>query len=546
MKKFFAQLNSIDQLFAVLRILTLVGGLAWILIAPLSQQHRQFLFYNFLFFSLYSIGLYIYLYFHLEQIRQAYLVVLVLDLLFLFNLARYTGGYQSDFVLGFFLLVALHSFYFGLRFGLMVATASAILYLFSVHPQISMQNILSLGLRIAFFYLGAISLGLLSKKEARDRQRIEQLYNDLQKHRAELEQERDKLSKILMGIDAGLILLNREQRILWANRLAQEWFGSLEQLVNRFCGRAIWQNEEICQDCPTERCLKSGKIESKEIELKGEDHQLQFFKVTAAPLFNEQGQIEQVLELIQDITREKELNLQMIHKSKLAAIGELASSIAHEINNPLSSIAVCIQQIKEVINSENNSKPDLEEIKTSLESMKHEILRCKNITTGLLDISRKSSHRKVSLNINQVLMNVLTLLRYKAEKEHKLLELDLQPRIPEIIGEVDELAQVFINLILNALEFTPPRKRIFIRSGQQNERYIFVKVTDEGYGIPVQSINKIFDPFFTTKPPGAGTGLGLAISKRIVIAHGGEIQVESKLHSGTTFTVLLPLAEEER
>ena len=273
---------------------------------------------------------------------------------------------------------------------------------------------------------------------------------------------------------------------------------------------------------------------------------MQFFKVTAAPLFNEQGQIEQVLELIQDITREKELNLQMIHKSKLAAIGELASSIAHEINNPLSSIAVCIQQIKEVINSENNSKPDLEEIKTSLESMKHEILRCKNITTGLLDISRKSSHRKVSLNINQVLMNVLTLLRYKAEKEHKLLELDLQPRIPEIIGEVDELAQVFINLILNALEFTPPRKRIFIRSGQQNERYIFVKVTDEGYGIPVQSINKIFDPFFTTKPPGAGTGLGLAISKRIVIAHGGEIQVESKLHSGTTFTVLLPLAEEKR
>ena len=544
MKKFFNELNSIDQLFALLRVLALVGGLIWILIAHIPLNYRHLLFYNFLFFFLYSIVLYFYIYLNPRRIRRAYLIALCLDLLFLFNLTRYTGGFQSDFILGFFLLVALHSFYFGLNFGLLVATASTVLYLISAHPQITALNAVNLVLRIAFFYLVAVSLGLLSRKEARDRKQIQQLYNDLQKHKAELEQERDKLSKILMGIDAGLILLNKDQRILWLNRVAEEWFGPLNEVKDQFCSRALWHNDEVCQDCPTERSLKSGRIESKEIEFKSDDYQLKFFRVTAAPLFNEQGQIEQILELIQDITHEKELNLQMIHKSKLAAIGELASSIAHEINNPLSSIAVCIQQIKDVMNTADG-QPEVDEIKLCLESMRNEIHRCKKITTGLLDISRKSSHRKVSLNINQILMNVLTLVRYKAEKEHKTLKLQLHQQLPEIVGEADELAQVFINLILNALEFTPTGKKIYIQSGVQDKKFIFVKIKDEGYGIPIQNLNKIFDPFFTTKPPGAGTGLGLAISKRIVKTHGGEIKVESKLHKGTTFTVLLPVAEPE-
>ncbi len=543
-KKFLAQLNVIDQLFALLRILTLVGGVAWIFLAPIPERHRQLLFFNFTFFSIYSILLYVYIYFSPQHIRKAYLIVLLLDLSFLFILTRYTGGFRSDFILGFFLLVALHAFYFGLRFGLLVATASAFLYVLCVFGQITTSNLINLILRIAFFYLAAVSLGLLSKKEARDRQRIEQLYNDLQKHRAELEQERDKLSKILMGIDAGLILLNREQRIIWVNRVAENWFGPLEKLKNQFCSFALWHNQEICQDCPTERCLRSGQIETKEIEFKTEDHQLRFFRVTAAPLLNEQGQIEQILELMQDITREKELNLQMIHKSKLAAIGELASSVAHEINNPLSSIAVCIQQISDVLQTATSPSDDRQEIKMCLQSMKNEILRCKKITTGLLDISRKSANRKVPLNLNQVLLNVLMLVRYKAEKEHKTIELDLQQGLPQIIGEADELAQVFINLILNALEFTPVGKKIWIKSGKHETHFVFVAVQDEGFGIPVQNLSKIFDPFFTTKPRGAGTGLGLAISQRIVKAHGGRIEVQSKLHQGTTFTVFLPTEQE--
>ncbi|WP_456408748.1 two-component system sensor histidine kinase NtrB [Caldithrix abyssi] len=545
MKKFLNRLNSIDQLFALLRVLTLVGGLVWVLLAPIPGGQRKLLFYNFFFFSVYSILLYVYIYHHPPQIRKAYLVVLVLDLIFLSILTRYTGGFHSDFILGFFLLVALHSFYFGLKFGLAVATASALLYLLCAHTQINAQNFINLILRIAFFYLVAGSMGLLSRKEARDRQRIEQLYNDLNRHRAELEQERDKLAKILMGIDAGLVLLNRDQRILWMNRVAEEWFGPVQNLKDQFCGYALWRSSDICNDCPTERCLKSGKIETKEIEFKTDNHQLKFFRVTAAPLMNEAGEIEQILELMQDITREKELNLQMIHKSKLAAIGELASSIAHEINNPLSAIAVCIQQITDVMQSNGHEAENAHDIKLCLQSMKNEIQRCKKITTGLLDISRKSTHRRVPLNLNQVLRNVLMLVRYKAEKEHKNIELDLQQPLPEIIGEADELAQVFINLILNALEFTPTGKSIYIKSGTQNHQFVFVKVQDEGYGIPIQNLNKIFDPFFTTKPRGAGTGLGLAISQRIVRAHGGSIKVESKLHQGTVFTVLLPVARRE-
>ncbi len=540
----FKKLNSIDQLFALLRILALVGGLSWTILSPLPQPNRILLIYDFVFFCAYSVILYFFILLKPEKVRHVYAAALFLDLIFITLLIYFSGGFKSDFYLAFILLVALHAFYFGLKFGLSVAAISTLLYVISAHPELNSANLIILALRISFFFLVAFSMGLLARKEYQDKQRIQRLYEELERNKIELEQERDKLSKILMGIDAALVLLNVDQKIIWVNKVSEKWFGPLETLQNQLCSTALWKTDEICEDCPAERCLKSGKIESKEIEIRRESKDIRSYRITAAPLFNEEGKIDRILELIQDITQEKELNMHVIHSSKLAAVGELASGVAHEINNPLSSIAVCIQEITESLDNSSPDENKLKTVKECLNSMKTEIKRCKKITTGLLDIARKSSHRRVPLNINQLVRNVLMLVHYKAEKEHKTIQLNLDPKLPIIMGEADELSQVFVNLILNALEFTPTGGNIEISSGLESNSALYVQIRHEGSGIPSYNLQKIFDPFFTTKPPGAGTGLGLPISLRIVKAHGGKIKVDSKINKGTSFTVLLPVNAE--
>jgi len=275
----------------------------------------------------------------------------------------------------------------------------------------------------------------------------------------------------------------------------------------------------------------------------GED-QTHYFRITSAPLFDEKGKVDQILELIQDITEEKELQLHLIQTSKLAAMGEIASGVAHEINNPLSSIAVCVQELADVVLENLGGKKESVEILEDIETIKNEIQRCKRITTGLLNIAPRTEHRRVLLDVNQLIKNVRLLIRYKAEREHKEIKLNLAKNIPLIMGEADTLSQVFLNLILNAVEFSPAGKTIEINSEMDGNASVKVRINDEGCGIAPQNLGKIFKPFYTTKPAGMGTGLGLPISLRIIKSLGGEIQVESQLKKGSIFTLSLPVYRE--
>ncbi len=532
------KLSAVDKLFALLRVIAIAGGVTWLFLTPLPSQQATRLFLTFGFFCFYSILLYTVILMKPDAIRTLYYFAFFLDLIFLFLLIRLTGGFQSDFLLAFLLLIALHSFYFGLHFGLFVAALASVTYLFAGGISAFPENWVVVALRIGFFFLTGAALGLLSRKETQDRERIEQLNR-------ELVNERNKLSQILEGIDAGLILLDSERQILWMNRISESWFDASQEVCGRQCHEVIWKGERHCTECPTVRCLTSGKIETGELEYTFQGNgDVRYFRITSAPLPDENGNVERVLELFQDVTEEKELQLHLIQSSKLAAVGELASGTAHEINNPLSAIAVCVQEIAEALASprSGNNKFDVD-IRQNLDYIREEIQRCKRITTGLLNLARKSEHRKVPVDINQVLRNVVMLVRYKARKERKDIELKLTPNLPAVSGESDALSQVFLNLLLNAIEFTPAGPTIQIISGMQDEITLFVKIADQGFGISPQNLNKIFQPFFTTKPAGSGTGLGLPISQRIVKAHGGWIEVESQLNKGTTFTVYLPVGE---
>ncbi|MDZ7363316.1 MAG: PAS domain-containing protein, partial [candidate division KSB1 bacterium] len=331
--------SNVDRWFALLRLLVILGGFIWLGMASIPMPQRVFLLYNFLFFLSYSALLYFFILHFPRHLRTLYLIALLLDLIFLYWLVRYTGGLLSDFILAFFLLIALHSFYFGLRLGLLVVAASSFVYLLAGQFDLSVLPAAQLGLRLTFFLLVAVSMAMLSRKEQSDRTRIEKLNAELERRRFELQTEKEKLTKIIGGIDAGLCLVDRGTHLVWVNNIVESWFGAFERLRGRTCARALWGNDGLCHQCPTVKSFQDGTVAQAELERTTSSGQRKFYRLTSAPIRNEQGEVVNVLELIQDITEEKALQAQLAQSAKLAAIGELASGIAHEINNPLSSIA---------------------------------------------------------------------------------------------------------------------------------------------------------------------------------------------------------------
>ncbi len=533
-----AHFTSVDRWFALLRLLVILGGVSWVFVAPLQTATRVRLIYNFLFFCAYTLILYVFIFRYPARLRTLYLVALLLDLAFLFWLIRLTGGFRSDFYLAFFLLIALHSFYFGLRIGMEVMLLSSVVYVAAGNLDFSRITLVELGLRLVFFLLVAVSMGLLSLKEQRDRERIQRLNVELDRRKQELEQEKQKLEHIILGIGAALVMVDRSLNVVWLNEIAEHWFGPFERVEGERCSRLLWGRNEACENCPAVRTLRSGDIEKNEfVRAVGEDEK-RYYRITTAPIRNENGDIDFVLELIQDVTEEKTLQAQVIQASKLAAIGELASGIAHEINNPLSSIAVCVDELVELERAETAEDPKA--VSECVEVIKREIYRCKQITMGLLNFSRQGEPERIPTDVNQVLKNTALLVRYRAELSRKRIRYRLAENLPIIMAYPDELAQVFLNVMINALDFTSPGETVEVVTELNGRSEILVKVVDHGCGIPRKNLRRIFSPFFTTKPAGEGTGLGLSISKRIVERHGGRIEVESREGEGTTVIIRLP------
>jgi len=223
----------------------------------------------------------------------------------------------------------------------------------------------------------------------------------------------------------------------------------------------------------------------------------------------------------------------LIRAEKLASIGHLASSIAHEINNPLQPIRINLEDMVEDIQS--NVPIDIRAIKSTQESVE----RIRRIVSQLLEFAGKRSTTATELdrlNISQLIESVINLNRKFFEKENMRIESDLSPTL-SILGNKDQLEQVFMNLTLNAKAAMHTGGTLYIRAFA-NQDEITIEFTDTGHGIPEDTINRIFDPFFSTKPN--GTGLGLFVSYGIIQGHHGTIEVKSKVDQGTTFSIRLP------
>jgi signal transduction histidine kinase len=228
----------------------------------------------------------------------------------------------------------------------------------------------------------------------------------------------------------------------------------------------------------------------------------------------------------------KQAQDQLIQSAKMAAIGQLAAGVAHELNNPLTSILGFAQLLM------RNLQPG-DPAHDNLSTIAAEALRARDIVQGLLDFSRQNAPFYERVDINQVLRDTLTLVRRQVGHSDVHIVEDYAPDLPPLLVTGGRMKQVFLNLITNALQAMLHGGTLSI-SSERVKNEIAIRIADTGVGIAEEHLPRLFDPFFSTKPPGQGTGLGLSVSMGIAQEHGGRITVESQPGEGSTFTVWLP------
>jgi two-component system NtrC family sensor kinase len=226
---------------------------------------------------------------------------------------------------------------------------------------------------------------------------------------------------------------------------------------------------------------------------------------------------------------------QLLQSVKMASLGKLAAGVAHEINSPLTGILTYSSLLHE---AKKDGDPDKED----LEVIINETNRCKMIVKGLLEFARQTKPQKVLSDINEVTHKSINLISHQASIQNVKIEKEIKPDLPKIMIDAVQIQQVFINLLLNAIDAMPQGETLTVSSGIDGEM-IAIRFTDAGIGIPEENLQKIFDPFFTTKEQGKGTGLGLSVSYGIIERHRGKLEVKSEVGNGTTFTVKLPIKE---
>ncbi|MBI3951561.1 MAG: HAMP domain-containing protein [Acidobacteria bacterium] len=358
----------------------------------------------------------------------------------------------------------------------------------------------------------------------------------------ELEEEKRRLDGIVGAVGAGLALLDQRKQILWANKTLEAWCGSLERIAGSACYRTFWGEEVMCVNCPSERAFKMGGVAQGE-KVLSRDGATRYVQITSSPIKDAEGNVVEVVELIQDITDQKQMEAQLIQTAKLAAVGELAGGVAHEINNPT---GIILAKAKLLLSNLGDQLPA--KVITDLEKIGKHAERVATIARGLLTFSRQSVGERIFVNMNTIITEALSLVEHRLSVENIRATMRLRPDLPTIKGNPNELQQVIINIVNNAIDAMPGGGELTITTDVTSvieaeglaRSYVTVAIHDTGVGIPVADRGKIFDPFFTTKEVGKGTGLGLSISHGIVKSHGGDILAESRSVKGTTFTVKLP------
>ncbi len=279
--------------------------------------------------------------------------------------------------------------------------------------------------------------------------------------------------------------------------------------------------------------INTGEMWVGQLQNKRKNGDLFYTELVISPIIDEEKKVVGFLGAHRDITEQKVLERQVVRSQKMETFGTLAAGIAHEVGNPLTSISSLVQLVQRQSSDEF--------VQEKLELVKNQINRIAKIIRELVDFSRPSTHEVKDVSINLVVREALNIVQYGKKARSMKFNVVLEDNLPFVLAVQDQLLQVFLNILMNAVDASMgnPDSSISILTKQTDEK-VEISIMDNGTGIAEHHLTKVFDPFFTTKEVGKGTGLGLWVSLGIIRNFGGDIHVESELNKGTTFIVRLP------
>jgi two-component system NtrC family sensor kinase len=357
----------------------------------------------------------------------------------------------------------------------------------------------------------------------------------------EIDEHRRFTSLIVDSLPVGLYVVDREYRIQSWNRKRETGTQGLrrDDVVGRPVFDVLTRQPADQLRAEFDRVFETGEIQQTEHEVTagGETRR---FRLSKIPMRLDGDQITHVITIGEDVTEYDRAQRQIHQAEKLAAIGELAAGVMHEINNPLATISACVAAIEGRL----PPGPDGAQAEEYLRTIDREVDRCSRIVDGLLHFSRPKATPRGPVSLNTVVEEALFLLKHHQRFKRLRVVPALMPDLPHALGSAEQLIQVLMALMLNAVDAMEQGGQLTVRTARNPARpdELVVEVEDTGVGIPAAEHSKIFEPFYTTKPPGRGTGLGLSVCYGIIADHRGRIEVDSVLGRGSTFRVFLPVA----
>jgi two-component system NtrC family sensor kinase len=355
-----------------------------------------------------------------------------------------------------------------------------------------------------------------------------------------LEEARKEWESTFAALQDGIAIVSLDFHIMRVNRTLANMFGmEPEDMIGRPCcqvfyGKALPQ-QPWCRCRQVLNTRKVTSIETDQLKAPG------IYDIRLDPLVDSTGEMIGVIHSFRNITETRQLRDLMAQNEKLIAMGRLAASVAHEVNNPLFSIGNCLTLLEDATPSDDPNR-------TFIRLAKSELSRMGQTVERMLDFARPAREPREPVDINHLLTNALLLTEKHMDYSKVTSVNDLAPDLPLLFASGNQLTQVFINLILNAIEAMPEGGELHVGSRlieEDDRRSIELEFTDTGIGIPQEHMERIFEPFFSTKQEVKGVGLGLAISYGIVKSHGGTITISSQVGKGTTFVIRLPVFSKE-
>ncbi len=380
---------------------------------------------------------------------------------------------------------------------------------------------------------------------------------------------KNEMDTILNGIRDFILIISPDREILVVNDAFLKHMNyARKDVIGRKCYdvfQEVTRKSSNChQRCPLEKVIRNQRHCQVELTRLGADGKPRYSELTIFPIWEKKGKILKFIEISRDITRRKEdekavqtrlvkmveqrtrqlkeTHERMLHQDKMASLGKLASSVVHEINNPVAGILNLTMLSKRIMEEDGIQGDEAGLFKQYLDLMETETRRISRIVSNLLVFSRQSKIEVIKFDLNELIEQVLILNSNLMKLNRVRVIEDLEHNLPLISGSEYQIKQVIMNLLSNAVESMAPGavRHLTIKTfAKPEEQAVGLVVTDTGAGVPKETISKIFEPFFTTKKKGKGVGLGLSVVYGIINEHGGSLYVDSEPGQGARFSITL-------